>query len=209
MVIAHIVPPGVVVEECCGSDDDAPWPEELASIAGAAAGRQREFLLGRACARRALKRLGRPETAIPVGRRREPLWPSGVVGSITHCDGYCAAAVGEKACYRSIGIDAEHDHPLPGGVLRLVATESEKDMLSRLSTSCNADTLLFSIKESVFKAWYPMVGIGSDLRGIVVTIDPATQTFRARQSAVNPEIAAVAGRYIVDDGVIGTAVVVM
>ena len=56
------------------------FPEELRAIARATPARQREFALGRCCAREALALLGGPRVAIPVGRFRDPVWPFGYVG---------------------------------------------------------------------------------------------------------------------------------
>jgi 4'-phosphopantetheinyl transferase EntD len=210
-LIADIVPAGVAVVERFGEHAATSWPEELALIEGAAEQRQQEFLTGRECARRALTRLGHAEALIPIGRHREPLWPMGVVGSITHCDGYCAAAIGEHRNLRSIGIDAESDRPLPKGVLRLIATQPEVEMIARFDLHLNADTLLFSMKESVFKASYPLTGRRLGFRDFMVAIDPARQAFHTRQSSTGrtngSKIADFTGRYMVAGGLICTAVV--
>src|SRR5258708_1959162 len=66
--------------------------------------RPHEFERGRACAHRALERLGVPG---PVGRNDEtrgPLWPPGVAGSITHTRALAVAAVMHGA---ALGIDLE------------------------------------------------------------------------------------------------------
>jgi 4'-phosphopantetheinyl transferase EntD len=210
-LIADIVPAGVAVVERFGEPAAKPWPEELALIEGAVEKRQQEFLTGRECARGALARLGHAEALIPIGTRREPLWPMGVVGSITHCDGYCAAAAGENRKLHSIGIDAELDRPLPEGVLRLVATQPELEMIARSDLNLNADALLFSMKESVFKACYPLTGRRLDFRDFMVIIDPARQAFGTRRSSTDrmngSKIADFTGRYMVTGGLICTTAV--
>jgi 4'-phosphopantetheinyl transferase EntD len=123
VMLASIVPVGVVAEEITGLVE-ATFPGEEEFIADAVPSRQREFIAGRACARRALTRLGRPPMVIPVGPHREPMWPPGVVGSITHCADYCAVA--EQTRFAALGVDAEIDEPLPDGVLPLIAAESER-----------------------------------------------------------------------------------
>ncbi|MGH3274922.1 MAG: 4'-phosphopantetheinyl transferase family protein, partial [Streptosporangiaceae bacterium] len=85
------------------------FPEEQAVMARAVEKRRREFTTARACARTALARLGQPPVAIVPGDRGEPRWPPGIVGSITHCAGYRAAAVGRAAEVLAIGLDAEPD----------------------------------------------------------------------------------------------------
>jgi hypothetical protein len=80
---------------------------------------------------------------------------------MTHCSGYAAAAVGRLQRISAIGIDAEPDAPLPDGVLDLVATPAERDRLAMTQhepDSPNWDRLLFSAKEAVYKAWFPLVG---------------------------------------------------
>jgi 4'-phosphopantetheinyl transferase EntD len=91
--------------------------------------------------------------AIPSGRDRAPIWPDGVLGSITHCAGYRAAAVTRTSELASLGIDAEPNEPVPAGVLPLVSLPGE---LPEGDPSIAWDRLLFSAKESVYKAWYPI-----------------------------------------------------
>ena len=83
------------------------WPEEAAAVQHAVEKRRREFAVGRMLARAALAAIGDPPSAIPTGNHREPVWPAGIVGSITHCAGYCAAAVARDAMVVALGIDAE------------------------------------------------------------------------------------------------------
>src|SRR5258708_36276243 len=105
--------------------DETPFPEEMAMVANAVDKRRREFATGRACAREALRELGIAPGPILAGERGMPRWPPGVVGSITHCAGYRAAAVAGSGDLMAIGIDAEPDAPLPDGVLDVVALPAE------------------------------------------------------------------------------------
>lgn len=87
--------------------------------------RQREFATARSCARTALARLGVPPVPVLASPRGAPRWPAGVVGSITHCDGYRAAAVAYTRDVVSLGIDAEPDEPLPNdGTLGPIARDT-------------------------------------------------------------------------------------
>jgi 4'-phosphopantetheinyl transferase EntD len=150
--------------------------------------RRREFTAGRACARRALALLGLEDAAIPVGAEREPLWPAGVVGSITHCHGYCAAAVARCSRATSIGIDAELNVTLPPGVEPLVCTEAERRWLRSAPGAGQVRwaTLIFSAKESVYKAWFPPTRRWLEFADVELTIDPERGTFVARVSAPVP-----------------------
>src|SRR5437879_5639189 len=141
-------------------------PEEEHLLAGALERRRREFAAGRSCARRALARLGWPNFAVLKGPNREPIWPPGVLGSITHCGDYCAAAAGrveELGAIQGLGIDAELNVPLPDSIAELICTPAECRSLVE-APGVNAPALLFSAKESVYKAWFPIAGRWRDYR---------------------------------------------
>ncbi|MFH8627343.1 4'-phosphopantetheinyl transferase [Streptomyces vietnamensis] len=132
------------------------FAEEEALMARAVPGRRREFAAGRRCAHRALAALGVPAAPLLRGRRGAPAWPAGTVGSITHCSGYRGAAVAPAARLLGLGIDAEPHAPLPSGVREAVAFGPEEARLRELAAlrpDIAWDRLLFSAKESVYKAW--------------------------------------------------------
>ena len=109
--------------------------------------------------REALASLGQAPGPITAGPSREPKWPSGLVGSITHTNGFRAAAVAPQSVVASIGIDAEQNEPLPDGIEKLVCVEGELEMLAALTGArpeVQWGRLLFSAKESIYKAWYPL-----------------------------------------------------
>jgi 4'-phosphopantetheinyl transferase EntD len=142
--------------------------------------RREEFTAGRTCAREALALLGISRRPILQGKQNEPLWPEGVVGSITHCKGYCAAAVASLNWCGGIGIDAEPNESLPPGVLELIARQREQDwILNAKEEDICWDRLLFSIKESLYKVWYPLERRWLDFDEAEVTIDAGTRTFKA------------------------------
>ncbi|MGB5546088.1 MAG: hypothetical protein WBM74_05910, partial [Polyangiales bacterium] len=86
---------------------------EEALVQGAARTRVEQFTAGRVCSRIALGRLGvAATTPIPRGEDRAPIWPAGFIGSISHTDSWCAAAVARSESVRSIGIDLESSAPL-------------------------------------------------------------------------------------------------
>jgi 4'-phosphopantetheinyl transferase EntD len=187
---------------------------EQAAILRAVPRRRSEFATVRACARTALGRLGIEPVAILPGDSGAPAWPAGIVGSMTHCEGYRAAAVARRADVASIGIDAEPHEPLPDGVLALVSLEPERAQLARLARERPDvcwDRLLFSAKESVYKAWFPLTGLWLGFDQAVVTIDPDSGSFRARLradacAASGGRIGGFAGRWTVRDGLALTAI---
>jgi len=99
--------------------DLAPLPEEEPLIARSVEKRRSEFVTVRHCARVAMTKLGVPEAPILKGEKGEPRWPDGLVGSLTHCEGYRGAVVGRTSAVRSVGIDAEPHDVLPNGVVDL------------------------------------------------------------------------------------------
>jgi 4'-phosphopantetheinyl transferase EntD len=183
IMLGMILPADVESEECFGvAPGGALFPEEEKIIAHAVEARRREYAAVRSCAQACLGRLGYAAAPILPGVGGAPKWPAGVQGSMTHCAGYAAAAVGPLTRISAIGIDAEPDAPLPDGVLDLVATAAERNRLAmtRLEPdSPNWDRLLFSAKEAVYKAWFPLVGEWLDHREAEIDIDPQDGTFAA------------------------------
>ncbi len=131
-----------------------------ATIERSVAKRQAEFLAGRLCARQALAQLGVTDRGIPIGEDRAPVWPAGISGAITHGQGWAAAIVAPLQAYRGLGLDVEtvlapeRAQRLAGEIL----TPAELERLpSHAERSALAVTLTFSLKESLFKALYPLV----------------------------------------------------
>lgn len=177
-MLEGLLSPAVVAVEAFEDDPAAVlFPEEAALLNRAVDKRRREFTTARICAHRALAGLGLPAVPILPGERGAPRWPAGVVGSITHCAGYRAAAVAHAADVTTIGIDAEPNEPTPPGVLKEVTVPAELGWLSTLARTHPAvhwDRLLFSAKESVYKAWYPLAGRWLGFEDAALTIDPGT-----------------------------------
>ena len=187
-------------------------PQEAAIVERASDKRRREFTAGRDCARIALGKLGVAPAPILIGERGAPRWPEGIVGSITHCDGYRAAAVAYADHVAAIGLDAEPADPLPRGVLDVISLPAERARLAVLAGEWSAvcwDRLLFSAKESVYKAWFPLTGRWLGFEDADVTITPAgTFTARLLAEPQPPCTASFAGRWLASGGLILTAIAV-
>jgi 4'-phosphopantetheinyl transferase EntD len=192
------------------------FPQELSAMGRAVEKRRREFTTGRACARKALARLGLPPAPIATGARGQPLWPEGVVGSITHCAGYRACALARAAEVAAIGIDAEPNGPLPDGVLGEIARPGERARLAELERADPAihwDRLLFSAKEAVYKVWFPIAERWLGFEDAELEIDPAAGRFHARLLAPWPQAAgahrptSLEGRWLARDGLVLSAIV--
>ncbi|MET9732637.1 4'-phosphopantetheinyl transferase superfamily protein [Streptomyces sp. NPDC006458] len=226
-MIEEILPPGAVAAESLG---DAPLgtlapgegllPEEEPLVAHAVPARRAEFTTVRVCARRALSRLGRPPAPVTADGRGAPRWPAGVIGSLTHCTGYRAAALAlDSPRLRSLGVDAEPHRPLPDGILETIALPAERRALTALSRRHPAhswDRVLFSAKESVFKAWYPLTGEQLAFEEAELSLsptDPRTGTFEARLLRPGPTVdghplTTFTGRWLLRKGLVLTAVAV-
>lgn len=215
-MIESLFPAGIAATEVFshGGDESALFPEELAFAARGVPRRRAEFAAGRTCARDALARLGVAPSPILPGAHREPVWPEGVVGSVTHCEGYAAAAVARGDEFAAIGIDAEPDAPLPRDVTQMVTTAEERRFLSvaRSPEALSWDRLLFSAKEAVFKAWFGLTGqlIGFDAAAL--TFDAGKRVFRARLAVdgaplvAGQPVTALDGRWAARHGLVVTAI---
>lgn len=206
--------PSCVVSRATGGDllDGTRFAVEEAVVSAAVASRRREFVTTRACARLALRELGFGEVAIPRGPSGDPIWPAGVVGSLTHCAGYRAAAVAlRRGPIGGVGIDAEPAEPLPPDVLALIADPVERARLIRLGEedpSVPWDRLLFSTKESVYKAQFPITGRWLDFADVRVKLDRAGRfsAWVAAPTGTGP-VEVPTGRWGMEDGILATAVV--
>ena len=183
--------------------------EEASALGRAVEKRRREFVTGRACARQALARLGVRSRAVPSGPRGEPVWPRGVVGSITHCRGYVACAVASRGVLDAIGIDAEPHVALPEGILPDIVTPAENERLTDLGTACpdvHWDRVWFCAKEAVYKAWFPLTRRWLGFHDVEVSVGRADGSFVAQVHGES--ISRFGGRWLVRDGLTLTAVVV-
>ena len=186
----------------------------------AARARQIEFLAGRACAVQAISRMnGSPCGTVPrMLRNGAPAFPAGTTGSISHAAGFVSAAVASRSAFEAIGIDSEI---IAGGrrasrVARRVATrlELQAAMVHALVDRETAVTMLFSAKESLFKALYPRVrrtfdfldahaeAIGDGSSGCLRACLRVTLGARARQGAT------FEGRFEIGDGYVHTGIVI-
>lgn len=173
------------------------FPCEAAHIRNSAAERQREFAAGRTYARRALSNLGLGDAQISVGPDREPLWPTTVVGSLSHTHDFCIAVVAPATILLGLGVDVEDAVPLDSTLIPFIMTEAECAAHTRES-GCDNGMLIFSIKESVFKAYFPQTRSFLQFHDTEVTLDPQHRAFRARIIGSRPPLGGsreVYGRY--------------
>lgn len=142
------------------------------------------------------------------------MWPAGVVGSITHCDGYRASAVARVRDILTVGIDAEPHVALPDGLLPDIARPEELTDLRRLrieQPEIHWDRLLFSAKESVYKAWFPLAERWLGFEDAIIEFEPQSGQFIAKLLVPGPSIGgctlrSFSGRWMVSRGIVATAI---
>ncbi len=191
------------------------YPQEKALVAHSTDERRREFATVRGNARKALARLGVPPAPILPGTRGAPGWPEGIVGSMTHCIGYRAAAVARATHLAAISVDAEPNQPISNAGMRaLITIPEERLWLTRLALrrpDVHWDRLVFSAKESVYKAWYPITGQWLDFDDVMITVDEEAGTFHARLLVPGPtvdgiRVTAFSGTWLARRGLLITAI---
>jgi len=168
-------------------------PDEIGHVAGSAEKRRRDFALGRSCARAALAQFGHADAVIAKHQDGGPVWPPGIVGSITHTSGYAAALAGECRHFAGLGIDAERTGGVTPDLWPRLFTPIERETLRTQADPLVSATLLFSAKEASYKALtlkaalvFREVEISLRLDGFVAAAHGAS----------------LGGRYALDNGVV-------
>ena len=131
-----------------------------------------DFSTGRYCAIKALEQLGIKDAIIPIGIDREPIWPDGIVGSISHCDSLVGAIVAKKSEHISLGLDIEEIGRVTSDLWDLVFTENEKVYLNVLTGRKleEQSTAIFSIKEAFYKFQHPLTKTFLDFLDVEVSL---------------------------------------
>src|SRR5918999_1922097 len=119
-MIETLMPASACAEMFSDAPESTMFSIEAAAVEGAVAERRREFGTVRYCAREALLKIGVPAVPVLPDLDGAPQWPVGVVGSMTHCAGYRAAAVARSGRVFGVGIDAESHAAVPEAALDLI-----------------------------------------------------------------------------------------
>ncbi|WDE13823.1 4'-phosphopantetheinyl transferase family protein [Thalassomonas haliotis] len=188
-----------------------PFP---ASLSQAVNKRQGEYLAGRYAAILALAELGINTRNIPTGEHRSPVWPEGVLASITHTStaAFCVAASKQRVNY--LGID--HENWLKADnvaeIKNSIINEKEEVLLKQSQMSFEqAFTLVFSAKESLFKALYPSVGYYFDFSAAeIIDLNTGNNSFCLRLTeTLTPALTVGAnfnGQFIFDASAVQTLI---
>jgi 4'-phosphopantetheinyl transferase EntD len=175
-------------------DENALLDEEAASIVSPVIAVRRASGAARIVARELLAQLGYGRVPLPKGAAGEPLWPSGITGSLAHDDKVAVAAVGLLRNIRAVGIDVEPAELLPPDMLKLIAMPQE---LRRIADDPLRGKLLFAVKEAVYKAVYPLDRVFLEFHDIEVDL--------AARKAMTKAGRAVALRYCISSRVLVVA----
>ena len=169
--------------------------------------RKREFIAGRFCAHEAMVLANITAKHIQIGEKGEPIWPSNIVGSITHSHGYAAAAVARKSDILSLGIDAEVDEPLSSKVLRRISNDQEHQWAKTVGGTLvqHPGKVLFSAKEATYKAWYPITHEWLGFKEALINFHDQGNTFTVHIQKNGP-IKEMHGKYMIREDVIVTAI---
>jgi 4'-phosphopantetheinyl transferase EntD len=164
-----------------------------------------------------MRELGGPDGPVLRGVRRAPLFPDGVVGSITHTSGFCAAAVARSASFAGVGLDAERDEALSERAAARICSSGELVALRALPGRSPERwaALVFSAKETLYKAYFPLTGFFIGFRDAVIELLPEADDagrFEARLLRRDAPDAAgqrkFTGRYACDAGRVITGIVI-
>ena len=186
-------------------------PAEAAHVERAGDKRRREFLGGRSMARQVLRDAGFPTNPILIGPQREPLWPSGIVGSLTHSEGHCAAAVALEEHIPALGIDLERRSGLDRKLWARILTRKERETLARLPDDQQEAAALahFSAKEALYKCLFPRARVWFDFQDAELALDREAQSLHVMGLAGDVACALrgrqIVGRYLQSEADVLTA----
>ena len=211
-VAAGLFPVPVVA--CCSVADAASgdvFPSEWQVVASANPRRQRDFLNGRVCARACLRVLGVPDQPLVVGERGLPIWPAGIGGSISHCDGLCVAIAARDTALRGIGIDAEARGRVRRDLEGLVLTAGERCAFAAQADLEPGDwlTVVFSAKEAFYKAQFPVTQAFLGFQEVSVALGDGSFSLTLERSlpGLGPAGSAFPGAFVLAERHILTGVV--
>ncbi len=215
--LAALFPPGVVAFERRGAGELADLdPAEAAYCAGFAPKRAAEFAAGRACAHAALAALGRDCGTLAARADRSPDWPPGIVGSISHTNGFCAAVAASADAFAGIGIDVELEDRVTPDLWELVFVPRERERLAALpeTTRNRYASIAFCAKEAFYKCQYAVTQGWVDFQDAAVDVAGASEKsgrFTVRAVGANPTTRLtlpLSGRFRIEAGLIAAAVAI-
>jgi 4'-phosphopantetheinyl transferase EntD len=193
------------------------FAEEATLVDKAVLTRRQQFTAGRLLARQAWSRLGQAPVALLNDAQRVPIWPHGIVGTITHTHVWCAAAVARQADVAGLGADVELATPLELALWERICRPEERAFLHALPEPLPGvlAKAVFSAKESIYKALYPSVRVFLDFQGMHIALEPGPSpelwtwqaTLQSAWGSLSPGQRFAPGKLVIDRDVIASAVV--
>ncbi len=177
-----LLPAGVLVRASAVHDALCALLEtERALVARAVAKRRHEFATGRVLARELLAELGVRDFALLADADRVPLWPEGLIGSISHARGLCVAAVTRRGALAGVGIDVEDATAVRPELWRRVLRPDEERWLRAQpgASQIGLAAVFFSAKEAAYKAQFPLTRTRLGFQDVALELDLARGAFRA------------------------------
>ena len=172
--------PGVVAAELEGAAPIGLLTEsELRAISHCAEKRIGDFTAGRLCARRALAEFGVHDYSLLSAPDRQPVWPAGLLGSITHTEGYSAAVVCRRGPLRSVGVDSETIASVHEELWPRILGARERACLGRLAAPARATVaaLMFAAKEAFYKCQFALTAEWLEFEDVHIESAHWTQPF--------------------------------
>lgn len=164
-----LIPPSMDLQLAVLSFDEQGFqPDDFArcqieppvALQRAARKRQAEFLAGRLCAGEALRQHCGISQYPGKDGDGAPVWPGRISGSISHSAGIAMAIVGARNQHPGMGLDVEviQNHTEARALSSLVLTPGEASRFRQMLTGNPGLCLtrIFSLKEALFKALYPL-----------------------------------------------------
>jgi phosphopantetheine--protein transferase-like protein len=206
--------PSCVATACrrIGHNTSDLYPQELELISKAIDKRRHEFAAGRACARAALGAIGHAPMPILQSESRAPLWPSGILGTISHSHTWAGAAVSHTTHLAGIGLDIETVGRITLNIARKVLTGSESALFENMPAKDRQDflALLFSAKEAVYKCLSPVVPVHMGFQDAEVK-KAGPSCFEVHMSPqisqARPACSRLTGHYFFHNGCVFTGIV--
>lgn len=216
LMLSDIIPQGVYWKIAEPWMWNTPVSEaEEALIARAVDKRKREFRAGRNCAHALFSEHNIKCAALLKGKQREPAWPSGWVGSISHTAGLCVVAIAPASAFISIGLDVEQATPLSDEIRDVICSPEEQDAITALKLKPGSkiagyalDKLIFSAKESIHKTYFPLNYHTLDFLDARIDLCSKNHSFEAKIVKPEPKplipIHRLEGRYCFKQGYVAS-----
>jgi 4'-phosphopantetheinyl transferase EntD len=172
-------------------------PNELGIAREMTLQRSLEFASGRHVARLALAAIGQPPASIPMGTGGEPIFPQGVVGSLSHTSRHAAALIARADRHASVGVDVDDARTLGKAAARLMTTMEIALVTSKgwASTEAQAQNAVFGAKEALFKCQYPFTQKRDlDFDEVTLIAGGHSAGLSAELATIEPQVAEVITR---------------